>query len=321
MPDASTQTPAARKKIVKVAPPPPVAEAQTEEGLQPTRRPLSDASKKKYDQAITRLKTAGYNIEEQPKEVIEWVRKQGGNSAQIVYYSAIKYELNKLQKPFPVPREYQDEIDRLAGKQKEAQKSQVLSEKQQTNFVPFADLLAVQERLAAKEDKSDGDQKDLLIASLYTLQPPVRADYGEVKVFARRSSKRTGNELIYGQKKGAYFVFREYKTAKTYGDMEVRVAPALLSVITGWFEHLGKTPKHLLGRPVTPNDLLGLINHAFRSTKKDIGVNLLRHAYITNFMKTPRTIKEREELAMKMLHDKDTQEKYAVASELKSDDA
>jgi hypothetical protein len=161
----------------------------------------------------------------------------------------------------------------------------------------------------------------LLIASLYTLQPPVRADYGEMKVFARRSSKRTGNELIYGQKnKPAYFVFREYKTAKTYGPVEIRVAPALLSVITGWFEHLGKTPKHLLGRPVTPNDLLGLINHAFRSTKKDIGVNLLRHAYITNFMKTPRTIKEREELAMKMLHDKDTQEKYAVASELKKTD-
>jgi len=300
----------------------PEASTQTEETLAPTRRPLSDASKKKYDQAIQRLKTAGYNIEKQPKEVIEWVQKQGGNSAQVVYYSAIKYELGKMDKPFPVPREYQDEIDRLAGKQKEAQKSQVLSEKQQTNFVPFADLLAVQERLVAKEDKSDGDWKDLLIASLYTLQPPVRADYGEMKVFARRSSKRTGNELIYGQKnKPAYFVFREYKTAKTYGAVEVRVAPALLSVITGWFEHLGKTPKHLLGRPVTSNDLLGLINHAFRSTKKDIGVNLLRHAYITNFMKTPRTIKEREELAMKMLHDKDTQEKYAVASELKSNDA
>ena len=37
-------------------------------------------------------------------------------------------------------------------------------------------------------------------------------------------------------------------------------------------------------------------------------------------MKTPRTIKEREELAMKMLHDKDTQEKYAVSTELKKGD-
>ena len=162
MPDATTQTPAARKKLVKVAPPP--AEAQTTEGLQPTRRPLSDSSKKKYDQAIQRLKTAGYDIEKQTKEVIEWIRKQGAGSAQLVYYSAIKYELNKLDKPFPVPREYQDEIDRLAAEKNTKAKSQTLSENQQTNYLPLADLLAVQERLASKEDKSDGDFKDLLVA-------------------------------------------------------------------------------------------------------------------------------------------------------------
>jgi len=278
-------------------------------------------SKKKYDQALARIKTAGYDAEKQPKEVIEWIKKQGGNSAQLVYYSALKYPFKEAlragNEKSKFPEAYQNEIDRLAAEKNTKSKSQTLTENQKPNYLPLTDLLAVQERLGAKAEKSDGDQKDLLIASLYTLQPPVRADYGEMKVFAKRSNKRKGNELIYGQKKGAYFVFREYKTAKTYGDVEVRVAPALLSVITGWFEHLGKTPKHLLGRPVTPNDLLGLINHAFRSTKKDIGVNLLRHAYITDFMKTPRTIKEREELAMKMLHDKDTQEKYAVASELK----
>jgi len=291
---------------------------QTDETLVPARRPLSDSSKKKYAQAIQRIKTAGYNIETQPKEVIAWVKQQGKDSAQVVYYSAIKYEMNKGDKPSPMPRAYQDEIDRLAGLQKSASKSQVLSEKQQTNFVPFADLMAVQERLAAKEDKTDADFKDYLIASLYTLQPPVRADYGEIQVFGKRRATRTGNELIWGQKsKPPYFVFRVYKTAKTYGYREIRVAPALVKVITEWFAHLGKTPKYLLGRAVEPADLLPLITHAFRSTKKDIGVNLLRHAYITEFMKTPRTIAEREELAMKMLHDKDTQEKYAVASELK----
>jgi hypothetical protein len=180
--------------------------------------------------------------------------------------------------------------------------------------------MAVQERLAAKEDKTDAEFKDYLIASLYTLQPPVRADYGQIEVFKKRRATRTGNELIYGQKKDPYFVFRVYKTAKTYGTVEIRVAPPLVKVITEWFAHLGKTPKYLLGRAVEPADLLPLITHAFRSTKKDIGVNLLRHAYITEFMRTPRTIAEREELAMKMLHDKDTQEKYAVASELKKTD-
>lgn len=302
----------------------PDAATQTDENLAPTRRPLSESSKKKYDQAIKRLKDAGYDIETQPAEVIEWVKKQGAAAAQIVYYSAIKYESNKADKPFPVPKEYQNELDRLSGERKVASKSQVLSERQKPNFVPFPELMEVQQRLAAKGQKTDADWRDYLIASLYTLQPPVRADYGQIEVFGRRSLSRKGNELIWGQKnKPPYFVFRVYKTAKTYGTVEVKVSPALVEVITGWFAQSGNAmfpPKYLLGRAVEPADLLPLIAHAFRSTKKDIGVNLLRHAYITEFMKTPRTIKEREELAMKMLHDKDTQEKYAVATELKKGD-
>lgn len=299
----------------------PDASTQTDENLQPTRRPLSESSKKKYDQAIKRLKDAGYNIETQPAEVIEWVKKQGAATAQIVYYSAIKYELNKADKPGSVPKEYQNELDRLSGERKVASKSQELTERQKPNFVPFPELMEVQRRLRDKQEKSDADWKDYLIASLYTLQPPVRADYGQIEIFAKRSLDRKGNELIWGQKsKPPYFVFRVYKTAKTYGAVELKVSPALAEVITQWFAHLGGTPKYLLGRAVEPADLLPLIAHAFRSTKKDIGVNLLRHAYITEFMKTPRTIKEREELAMKMLHDKDTQEKYAVATELKKGD-
>jgi len=288
----------------------PDASTQTEENLAPTRRTLSDASKKKYDLAIQRIKDAKLNIETQPKEVIAWIKTKGARSAQVVYYSAIKYEVGKLDKPFPVPREYQEELDRLSGLVKEGQKNQELSEKQVSNFVPYTDLLAVQQRLGAKEDKSDTDWKDYLIASLYTLTPPVRADYGDVKIVKKRSTTRTGNELIWGQKGGDYFVFREYKTKGTYGVVEVRVPPALHDVIDGWFTHLGKTPSTLLGRAVTPNDLLNYINHAFRSTKKIIGINLLRHAYIKHHFPQLTTIKQKEELAAKMLHSKDKQEEY-----------
>jgi hypothetical protein len=299
----------------------PTADAatQTDENLQPTRRPLSESSKKKYTQAIARLKDAGYNIETQPREVIEWVKKQGAAAAQIVYYSAIKYESSKADKPFPVPKEYQNELDRLSGERKVASKSQELTKRQKPNFVPFPELMAVQERLAGRGEKSDTDWKDYLIASLYTLQPPVRADYGQIQVVKKRSLSRKGNELIWGQKsKPPYFVFRVYKTAKTYGAVEVKVSPALVGVITQWFAHLGGTPKYLLGRAFEPADLLPLIAHAFRSTKKEIGVNLIRHAAITHFMSVPRTIKEREEFALKMHHDLSTQEKYAVASHLEA---
>jgi hypothetical protein len=309
MPDASTQTPPVRKKLVKVAAP-PVVETQTAAGIGATRRPISDTTKTKYDQAIKRIKDAGLDMEEQVKEVIVWVKSKGGDSAQKVYYSAIKYELGKLDKPFYLPQPYQDEIDRLYGLQNKKDKTQELSEKQVENFVPYEKLLEVQKRLADKENKTEKEWKNFIVASLYTLQPPVRADYGEVKVYKKRNPSRTGNELIFGQKKGAYFVFRNYKTAKTYGNVEVKVSAPLLRAIEEWFAHLGKVPKHLLGRPITDGDLLLEIQSAFHTTQKKIGINLLRHAYIKHHYPGLVSIKQKEDLAAMMLHSKEKQEQY-----------
>jgi hypothetical protein len=288
----------------------PDASTQTDENIAPTRRPLSEGSKKKYDQAIKRIKDAKLDLETQTKEVIAWIKTKGGNSAQLTYYAAIKYELGKLDKPFAMPKPYQDEIDRLAAIQNGKQNDQELSEKQTQNFVPYDELLAIQQRLGAKEDKSDADWKDYLVASLYTLQPPVRADYGSVEIVGKRASGREGNQLVWGQKQGAYFIWKVYKTSSTYGIVETRVSPALHAVITQWFEHLGKRPKWLLGRSITPDALLGEIQHAFRSTRKAIGINLLRHAYIKHHFPGLTSIKQKEELAKMMLHSKDKQEQY-----------
>jgi hypothetical protein len=311
--DASTQTAPLRKKLIKV-PAPVSVETQTTQGVEATRRTLSDTTKTKYDQAIKRIKDAGLDmgndVDDDVSKVIEWIKSKGGESAQKVYLSAIKYELGKLDKPNYFPRQYQKEIDRLYGRQNEKDKGQELSEKQTSNFVPYDELLAVQHRLAAKEDKTDRDWKNLLVASLYTLNPPVRADYGSVRVFNKRRQGRTGNELIWGQKDGAYFVMRDYKTKGTYGSVEIRVSPELAAVIDEWFTHVGKIPKFLLGRAITSNDLLGEIQDAFRSTKKVIGVNLLRHAYIKDRFPGLTTIKQKEELAMMMLHSKEKQEQY-----------
>ena len=288
----------------------PDASTQTEENIASTRRPLSEASKKKYDQAIKRIKDAGLDIETQHKEVIAWIKEKGSNSAQLTYYAALKYELGKLDKPFAFPTAYQNEIDRLASIQNKKQNDQELTEKQVQNFVPYTDLLAVQQKLSAKENKSDKEWRDYLVASLYTLQPPVRADYGAVQVVGKRLSSREGNQLVWGQKKGAHFIFKDYKTKGAYGTVEVRVSPALHAVIAEWFGHLGKRPKYLLGRAITPNDLLAEIQHAFHTTRKTIGINLLRHAYIKHHYPELTTIKQKEDLARMMLHSKDKQEAY-----------
>ena len=102
MPDASTQTAPLRKKLIKTPAPPAPVETQTSQGLAPTRRPIGETTKTKYDQAIKRIKDAGLDmgndVDDDVSRVIEWIKSKGGESAQKVYLSAIKYELGKLDK-------------------------------------------------------------------------------------------------------------------------------------------------------------------------------------------------------------------------------
>lgn len=271
-------------------------------------RALAPTTIKKYELALKRVEDAEKDLSK-PAEVIAWIKTRGGEvTAQKLYYSAIKYYLS--QPPRVFPEEYQEELNRLYKVQNEKDGNQQLSEKQVSNFVPYADLLKVQERLGAKLEKSDKDWRDYLIASLYTLQPPVRADYGSVQIVGKRSATREGNQLVLGQKGGAYFIWKEYKTKGEYGTVEVRVSDALLPIINNYFEHLGKRPKYLLGRAIDSNDLLGEIQHAFRSTGKNIGINLLRHAYIKHHFPSLTTIAQKDELARKMLHSRQKQEEY-----------
>jgi hypothetical protein len=273
-----------------------------------TGRELAATTIKKYELALKRIEVAEKDLSK-PAEVIAWIKSLGvGDTSQKVYYSAIKYYL--ARPPFVFPQEYQEELNRLYAIQNAQDGNQQLSEKQVSNFVPYADLLKVQQRLGEKEDKSDKDWRDYLIASLYTLQPPVRADYGSVQIVGKRSATREGNQLVLGQKGGAYFIWKEYKTKGDYGTVEVRVSDALLPIINNYFEHLGKRPKYLLGRAIDSNDLLGEIQHAFRSTGKNIGINLLRHAYIKHHFPSLTTIAQKDKLAREMLHSRQKQEEY-----------
>jgi len=184
-----------------------------------------------------------------------------------------------------------------------------LSAKQVANFVPFTELKLVQQRLAAKKDKTDQEWLDYVVSSLYTLNPPVRADYGEMNVFSRRNAARTGNELIW-KEKNPVFLFRDYKTKSTYGPIEIGLTEPLIAVIKQWFEHLGGVPAHLLNAAYDRNALLGVISNAFKSTGKQIGVNLLRHAYIKHHFPGLVSIRAKEQLAKAMMHSREKQEHY-----------
>lgn len=264
---------------------------------------------KQYEMRMAKLKkdNVQYNI---LSELLKWFEKEElGASSQKVYLSAIKHS-----NPDGFPAPLQDKLNELYKKQTEKDSQQTLTEKQQEKFVKWTDIEKIQEDFA--EPKTTAKFKQYLVVSLYTLNPPVRADYGEMEVHSKYDKNRTGNELIWN--KTPKFVFRKYKTAKTYGEVVLPISKPLQKVIASWFEFLGSVPPYLLGQSSsTSNTFAVYVASTFKQLLgKELGVSMLRHAYITHMFPKLKSIKQKQELAKKMLHSKDLQEKYVSLKDM-----
>jgi hypothetical protein len=294
-------------------------EAQTSQGLKLTRKPIKETTKKKYDQVIERMKEAGVDLEK-PADFFAYVKeKKLKESAEKTHLSALKYELAKLDKPFFFPKEYQDRIDELYKMQNDTDAKQELKPSLLKKFVPFPKLAEEQKKLEEKEDKSQEDWVKYVITSLYTLNPPLRNDYGDMQVFKIRSSDRKGNELVWNSKPA--IIMRDYKTNGTYGDVELPLSAPLQKVLASWFAHLGGVPPYVLGTKYNDSATLRLIGQAFKGTGKTLGVDNLRHSYIQQHVVpiADNTIK-RDAIARRMLHSRDTQQNYISQNLEKTED-
>ena len=261
---------------------------------------LSATTIKQYESRMNLLAKAGVNPIADPPSLFKFFAEtKQGESSQKLYLSAIK-----AQTSAPFPTIFQDKINELYARQNQKEKDQKLSAKQEAKYVDYDKLVATQKALKGVK----GFERDYLVASLYILQMPVRADYGDMGVFKSYNKKRTGNEFIF--KKKPEFVFREYKTAKTYGEVRIPVSPAMAEVIKGYFAHLGHTPMYLIGdEPITPSGLAGAVERVF-----GVGVGLIRKAFVTHIFPSLKTIHEKQLVADRMLHSRELQEKYNLPS-------
>lgn len=269
----------------------------------------SESTVKQYASRMAILQKAGIDPFANPQSLLKWFEEnKHGGSSQKLYLSAVKNA-----NPEKFPEVLQEKITELYKKQNEQDSKQKLTANQEKNFVKWDEIVAVQRALASKENKTPAEMKQYLVVSLYTLQAPVRADYGEMQVFTRQSRKRKGNELIWN-KANPMFVFRDYKTAKTYGEVRIAISKPMRAVIRNWFASLGGTPKYLLGdTPSNPNTFAVYVQDTFRKyTGKDVGVSLLRHSYITHIFPSLHTIEQKQAVATRMLHSRELQEKYNV---------
>jgi len=237
------------------------------------------------------------------KKVIDWIEgsKYAVNSKKAIYIAIVG--TLKADESFDLTP-YRSQMDTYNKQVVANYETQTLSALEETKYLEWSKILdAVEKARVAVEDV--WTLQEYVILALYTLMPPVRLDYGEMKIVPVEPAEPVGNYLVWSaQHKKPYFYFSEYKTFKVYGVIKIQLSPALVKVLNEW---LAYPNQYLLedrsGNPLGASALGQLIISTFQKhSDKKVGVSMLRHSYISYIRAKELPIKKSDALAHQMMH-------------------
>ena len=235
--------------------------------------------------------------------VINWIEgsKYALNSKKTIYIAVVA-SIKSIDEYAEACLKYREKMDSLNKAVQTGYEAQTLSVSETAKWLPWSEILKVVEtaRLAIEDCWS---LQEYLILALYTMIPPVRLDYGSMMIVPVEPAKPVGNYLVLDSH--PYFLFADYKTFSTYGILRNPIPPALLKVIKEWIEF---SDEYLLiskteGGPLGDVALGQLIISIFQKhCKKNIGVSILRHSYISYLRAKEMPVRQSDKLAKQMMH-------------------
>jgi integrase len=284
----------------------------------------------RYNQAITSIRRLYEDnlgkkckipecLDEDCDKIIEIIKLNYELSSIHSFISAVLWELskqssydtdyiNKIKEKYRVHgKEIKESVERSKiGKEFE------LTEKEKKNFMVWEDILKFRQSLLINLRKDDYNSMiEFLIISLYTLHPPARADYANMKLFIDDSFVPENYKENYCVlQTNPRFVFNKYKTAKDRGPTIIKIFPELHDILLDWVE-LNESEYLLssyiksknLSKPFTENTLCRRITLIFQKyLDKSVTINTLRHSFISFMSKNDQEYDRKKENAEKMMH-------------------
>jgi len=172
--------------------------------------------------------------------------------------------------------------------------------------------------LKVKYSKQDRDlYQKYLISALYTLQPPVRLTYANMKIIRDLKDDDGKNNYLFIQGRNKkFFIFNTFKTQRSLGTIKQPINKDLNKIINMWIK-INPSDNFLLnksGKALTENSLGKMLPKIFDVPNKTVTVNQIRHAYISSMIDIEHEKKiqeKKKELATAMHHSVDMQEDYA----------
>ena len=251
-------------------------------------------------------------------------------AARLVPIMIVTQELPELKEFY---EEYAKKHKSIMQPIKDRMTSGIQSEKTQKNMVSWGEIQAVVKEhkksaekifkiLSVTEKKPTATQLKtirkyvmaMLVAGDKNL-PPRRNEYGDVEVIKNQSYKKLkeeerkkNNYLVIAAK--PFFHFANYKTVDVTGVVDIPVPAPVMKVLRKWISLQDSKYlfSNLKGEPLGFADFGMLLRSVFSTPTKNIGTNILRHAYITEHVGPVH--EEHKELALKMGHDVNMQKGY-----------
>lgn len=186
------------------------------------------------------------------------------------------------------------------------------TDRQREAHVPLDEIVAMRDSLPA------GSLEQLLLA-MYTMIPPARADYGQLRIYDRKPSEEqvaeTPNYMVRTTRGKFTLYLNEYKTSEAYG-AHVKVLPEELSDVIA--ESLRSLPREWLfvtprGRgPFSSGEAFsewvrGVLSRLF---DRPLSINGLRHSYANSLDLNTLTVRELNGIARGMHHSVEQLRKY-----------
>ena len=168
------------------------------------------------------------------------------------------------------------------------------------------------QNLVNKRDNNDIDIINRLLLAIYTIIPPVRADYYATHIIKDGEIPETDNYIIL-KNKYAELVIRKYKTSRKHGEIRhPRLPDELYNLIV---KSLEKYPRKYLfeknGKPYTPN---GFCKWSSTTLEKlfnvEITLTMIRHIYISSLDLSKMTVEEKKNIGKLMGHTIGIQAEY-----------